>query len=189
MKICGITTPEDARVAEAAGADAVGVVLFSDSPRSVDPKVAREIFSALGPFVTRVCVSTTESRRDIREILDLNPDAVQISLPLAERLPVRTIGIVDGTGPLPAHIDAIVLDASRGTGRLFDPVRAERIAGESPLPVILAGGLTPENVAEAVRRVRPYGVDVSSGVEASVGRKDPDLVAAFVRRAKEAFHA
>lgn len=189
MKICGITTPGDARLAEEAGADAVGVVLFSDSPRCVSPAVAREIFSALGPFVTRVCVSTTRSRRDLGEILDLNPDAVQVSLPLAEELPVRTIGIHDGTGPLPAHVDAIVLDASRGTGRLFDPALAARIAGESPVPVILAGGLTPENVAEAVRRVRPYGVDVSSGVESSVGRKDPGLVSAFVRRAKEALHA
>jgi phosphoribosylanthranilate isomerase len=186
VKICGITSPEDAALAEAAGADAIGVVVFSDSIRSVTPEVAWEIFSSVGPFVTRVCVSTTESSDDLETILDMNPDAVQLSIPLEERLPVRTICMVDTPGPLPAHADAIVVDASRGTGRLFDADFAERVARESPVPVILAGGLTPENVAGAIRRIKPYGVDVATGVEIAPGKKDENLVRAFVQQARGA---
>jgi len=188
VKICGITTPEDACIAEEAGADAIGVVVFSDSFRSVEPEAAQEIFSSLGPYVTRVCVSTTESRGDLETILDLNPDAVQISLPLEEKLPVRTICIVDSPGTLPPHADAIVVDASRGRGRLFDAAFAERVARMSPVPVILAGGLSPSNVAAAIRRIRPYAVDVASGVETSPGRKDEGLVRHFIREVKGALH-
>lgn len=173
-------------MAEAAGADAIGVVVFSDSPRSVTPEAAQEIFSSVGPFVTRVCVSTTESHDDLETILDINPDAVQLSISLEERLPVRTICMVDGPGHVPAYADAIVVDASRGTGRLFNPTLAEQVIRKSPLPVILAGGLTPANVTGAIRRIRPYGVDVASGVELSPGKKDEGLVRAFIRQAREA---
>jgi phosphoribosylanthranilate isomerase len=186
VKICGITSPEDASLAEAAGADAIGVVVFSESFRSVTPETAQEIFSSVGPFVTRVCVSTTESHDDIETKLDINPDAVQLSITLEERLPVRTIGIVDAPGPLPRYADAIVVDASRGTGRLFDAAFAERVVRESQVPVILAGGLTPANVAGAIRCTRPYGVDVATGVEIAPGKKDEGLVRSFVRQAREA---
>jgi len=127
-------------MAEDAGADAIGVVVFSDSPRSVAPEAAREIFSSVGPYVTRVCVSTTESPGDIETMLAINPDAVQVSLPLEEKLPVRTICMVDSPGALPAYADAIAVDASRGTGRHFDASLAEWAARESTVPVILAGG-------------------------------------------------
>ncbi|MCQ8893513.1 MAG: phosphoribosylanthranilate isomerase [Methanolinea sp.] len=175
-------------MAEEAGADAIGVVVFSESPRSVTPEAAQEIFSSVGPFITRVCVSTTGAQSDLETIIDLNPDAVQLSLPLAERLPIRTIGVVDSPGPLPRHVDAIVVDASRGTGRLFDAAFAGSVVRESPVPVILAGGLTPANVAGAVRQVRPYGVDVATGVEVYPGRKDGKLLEAFIREAKGAYH-
>jgi phosphoribosylanthranilate isomerase len=188
VKICGITSPEDACMAEDAGADAIGVVMFSDSPRSVAPKAAREIFSSVGPYITRVCVSTTESLGDIETILAINPDAVQISIPLEEKLPVRTICMVDAPGILPAYADAIAVDASRGTGRHFDEALADWAARESTVPVILAGGLSPSNVAGAIRRFRPYAVDVASGVEISPGRKEEGLVRAFVRQAKGALH-
>ncbi|MDD3622925.1 MAG: phosphoribosylanthranilate isomerase [Methanofollis sp.] len=187
VKICGVTRPEDARVAEAAGADAVGVVMYSDSPRSVSPDEASAIFSALGPFMTRVVVTHTSSREDLSEVLALHPTAVQISYPHEVPTGCRT-AVIRVVGrecpPSPLHADAYIVDESMGRGRLFDPVSARRMVEESRVPVVLAGGLTPENVRAAVRAVRPYAVDVCSGVETRQGVKDPALVRAFVAAVK-----
>lgn len=186
MKICGITTPEDAIMADLAGADAIGVVMYSDSPRSVDIDTAEEIFGSVGPYITRVCVSHTTLLGDIEAMLDIKPDAIQVSMPpvLPHPFPVRLIRVVSGEQPLPTNADALLVDGSAGKGTLFDADLASRVVRESRVPVILAGGLNPGNVAQAIIRVRPYGVDVATGVEDSPGVKNEQKVREFVKIAK-----
>lgn len=190
IKICGITRPEDAVTAELAGADAIGVVVFSGgvSRRVVPPERVREIFSAVGPFITRVAVSHTRSRKELEQMIALHPDAIQISHPFAfpEDPGVRVIRVVGRGDPLPDDCDAVIVDDSHGKGRSFDPAYARDAVVRSPVPVILAGGLTPENVAGAIRRVRPCAVDVASGVEISPGIKDPVKVKAFIDACRSA---
>ncbi|MDD1665231.1 MAG: phosphoribosylanthranilate isomerase [Methanomicrobiales archaeon] len=188
VKICGVTRVEDAVYAEGAGADAIGVILFSDSPRCINPGRAREIFGSLGPFITTVAVTHTTSRRDLNRILALRPDAIQISHPftLPGKPPVRVLRVVKPGDPLPEDGDAVVIDGSRGSGRPYDTGFARDMVQRSRVPVILAGGLTPENVATAIRDIRPYAVDVASGVEIRPGIKDPSRVIAFIHNSREA---
>ncbi|MDD1657204.1 MAG: phosphoribosylanthranilate isomerase [Methanomicrobiales archaeon] len=188
VKICGITRPEDARMAAEAGADAVGVILCSDSARCVTTERAREIFTAAGPLVVRVVVTHTTRAEDLRDVLAAGPDAIQVFHPF-DHLPdpgVRLLRVLRRGDTPRVDCDAVVIDDSHGQGRPFDPVSARDIVARSRVPVILAGGLTPENVAGAIRSVRPYAVDVSSGVEQSTGVKDPRLVRAFIQAAREA---
>jgi len=188
IKICGITRPEDARFAEQEGADAVGVVLFSRSKRSVSPDRAAGIFASVGPFTTTVAVTHTQSREELDRILDLNPSAVQIFHPFVfDKQPAARIIRAVGRGdPVPQDCDAVIVDDSHGGGRLCDTLYAQGMVKRSQKPVILAGGLTPENVGEAIRTVRPYAVDVASGVEVSPGIKDPQKVRAFIAACRRA---
>jgi phosphoribosylanthranilate isomerase len=188
VKICGITRVEDALHAERAGADAIGVILFSDSPRCVSPGRAREIFGSVGPFTTTVAVTHTRSRRELDRVIALRPGALQISRPFnfPATPPARILRVVRPGEPLPREADALVVDQSHGTGSPYDPGFALEMVRRSPVPVILAGGLTPENVAGAIRGIRPYAVDVASGVEVRPGIKDPSRVTAFVRAARGA---
>jgi phosphoribosylanthranilate isomerase len=185
VKICGVTRVEDALVAEEAGADAVGVVMYSDSPRSIGPEEAEEIFAALGPFTARVVVTHTTSKADLARVLALHPSAVQLSHPhdVPPRSGVRVIRVVEGV-PLPSRADAYIVDGSRGTGRPFDAAAVQAVMRESRVPVVLAGGLDPGNVRAAVEALRPYAVDVCSGVEVAPGVKDPALIRAFVAAAR-----
>jgi len=184
VKICGITRPEDAQFAENAGADAIGVVVFSGgvSRRVVSPEKAREIFDAVGPFTTLVAVSHTRSREDLDQMIALHPDAIQISHPFTfpEDPGVRVIRVIGRGDPLPDDCDAVIVDDSHGKGRDFDTEYARDTVVRSSVPVILAGGLNPENVSEAIRKVRPYAADVASGVEVSPGIKDNIKVKAFI---------
>jgi phosphoribosylanthranilate isomerase len=200
VKICGITDPRDARQAAACGADALGFVFYPQSPRVISPEAARAIIAALPPFVAAVGLFVNEDPARIREIasfcgldtLQLHGDeaAAGCLFPpyrVIKALRVRDEKSLAGLEAWP--VSALLLDAWRpdsygGTGHTFDWSVAARSARGCPL--ILAGGLTPENVAEAVRTVRPYAVDVSSGVESAPGRKDPGKVAAFIRAAKGA---
>ncbi|MCX6693994.1 MAG: phosphoribosylanthranilate isomerase [Methanomicrobiales archaeon] len=191
IKVCGLTSVEDARAADAAGADAIGVVVFSRSQREVSLVHAEEIFSALHPFTTRVLVTHTSSPGDLEAALAIQPDAVQISHPFPRPMAkgVRLIRVAGqgGQEPVP-DCDAIIIDESHGSGKPFDLGYAERVVARSEVPVILAGGLTPENVGSAIARVRPYAVDVASGVERSPGIKDHARVRAFVGAARRAFY-
>jgi len=188
VKICGITRVEDALFAENAGADAIGVVMFSPtSRRSVPESKAREIFSALGPFVTRVVVTHTESEDDLKKILALRPDAIQISHPFVFRTDpgARVLRVIGRGDNVPTDCSAVIVDESMGEGRLFDRAFAREVVKTSAVPVILAGGLTPENVSNAIRECRPYAVDVASGVETEPGIKDHRKITAFIAAARE----
>ena len=182
MKVCGVTTVDDALMAADFGADAIGVVLESPSPRSVSPERAAAIFAAVGPLVVTVAVTATTSPTGIEEILRLRPGAVQV--PAGCRVPpgagVRVIRSVAPGDPIPGDCDAVVVDGSRGTGFRFDADYARHVIERSVVPVILAGGLTPESVRDAIDALHPYGVDVASGVESEPGVKDSGRVRAFL---------
>jgi phosphoribosylanthranilate isomerase len=184
VKICGITRPEDARFAEEAGADAIGVVVFSGgvSRRVVTPERAREIFDSVGPFTATVAVSHTNSEEDLEKMLALHPDAIQISYPFVFRHDpgVRVIRVIGRGDPLPEDCDAVIIDDSHGKGRQYDPSYARTIVQQSRVPVILAGGLNSVNVGDAIRQVHPYAVDVASGVEVSPGIKDYGKIREFI---------
>jgi phosphoribosylanthranilate isomerase len=184
IKICGITRPDDARFAERVGANAIGVVVCSDnvSKRNVTLETAKKIFTAVGPFTTIVAVSHTRSEEDLRRLIALRPHAIQISHPFTfeEDPGVAVIRVIGRGDPLPDDCDAIIVDDSHGRGRSFDGSYAKEAVRKSRIPVILAGGLTPENVGAAIREIRPYAVDVASGVEVSPGIKDPKKIEAFI---------
>jgi phosphoribosylanthranilate isomerase len=198
VKICGITNVEDALHAAACGADALGLVFYEKSPRCLSPEVARQIIAELPPFVSAVGLFVNERPERIRQIADfcgldvlqLHGDEGPTACDFAPRRVVKALR-VKAAASLDGHaayavsallLDAWVAGAYGGTGERFNWELAAAVARQRP--VILAGGLRAENVAAAVRSVRPYGVDVSSGVEASPGNKDPEKVAAFIRNAK-----
>ena len=187
VKCCGITRAEDARFAEACGADAIGVVVCSPpSKRSVSLEQAQEIFESVGPFMTTVAVTHTTSRADIEQILALRPDALQISHPFtfSNKPGLKVIRVIGRNEPLPSDGDALIVDESHGSGRAFDLKYARQVVMNSRVPVILAGGLDPENVAAAIRQVHPYAVDVASGIESAPGIKDHRKIAAFIMAAQ-----
>jgi phosphoribosylanthranilate isomerase len=196
IKICGIREEAHARVAYEAGADAIGFVFHRPSPRYVDPKEAAKIIATLPPFVMAVGLFVDEPEASLAEILRHAPlDMLQFQgseppefcVRLAKPF-VRAVRMEEGTDLVEyAHrfsrAKALLLDAHvpgevGGTGRTFDWARVPR---SLPIPVILSGGLTSENVGRAVREVRPWAVDVSSGVERSRGVKDPGKIIEFIR--------
>lgn len=197
VKVCGITNEEDALMAVALGADAIGFV-FAASPRQVSVGAVRDIVKRLPPEVLTIGVFRDHSPDIVIEAVhDARLGGAQLhghetpaqAAEIRPHVKALFVALAAGSPALaraeeyPA--DAILLDApTPGGGKVFDWSLAEN------LPVgrrwILAGGLTPDNVAEAVRQVRPWGVDVSSGVESEVGRKDPLLVRDFVHRAHDA---
>ncbi|UUX92576.1 phosphoribosylanthranilate isomerase [Methanoplanus endosymbiosus] len=189
IKICGITTVRDAVIAESLGADAIGVVVCSESQRNVTLKRAREIFSALKPTTEKILVTNTKSYPELELMMAQRPDAVQITHPFEfrKRPPVRIIRAVKpGMKELSGDCDAFIIDGSMGKGMVFDRNFASGFINRTEKPVFLAGGLSPENVGEAVRMMNPYGVDVSSGVEKSPGIKDRKKMSEFIRICREA---
>ncbi len=200
VKICGITNLDDARQAVACGADALGFVFFDGSPRYIHPEAAAEIIRALPPFVASVGLFVNENPASLREVADFCAlDLLQLhgdeppracTVPgrrVIKALRVRDAASLDGASAYQVAallLDAWVPDAYGGTGRTFSWQLAAEVARQRP--VVLAGGLTPENVAEAIAAVRPWAVDVSSGVETALGKKDPEKVAEFIRQARSA---
>ncbi|WP_435099809.1 phosphoribosylanthranilate isomerase [Halarchaeum sp. P4] len=208
VKVCGLTNRKDVDAAVEAGADALGFIVDVpvDTPREITPERAADLVASVPPFVSTVLVTMPETARDVEALLSqIEPDAVQIHNDLdaaaVERLAdgtdVDLVKVVDADDAETAHaydvvVDALLVDSTDasgagGTGRTHDWTVTRGLAAELDSPVVLAGGLTPENVADAVRTVEPYAVDVASGVEATGGQKDHDAVRAFVRRATRAF--
>ncbi len=200
VKICGITSIEDARAAVEAGADALGFVFAPRTPREVNPEVARDIIRALPPFVVPVGVFVDQSPEEILRLVTRcglqaiqlhgnEPEALsrQLSLPVIKAIRVRDLRDIAPIATYPAHaflLDAFVEGMAGGTGTCVPWEVARQV--RSTVPIILAGGLRPETVAEAVSIVRPYAVDVSSGVEERPGRKDHKKVREFIAAVREA---
>ncbi len=201
VKICGITNLPDGMAAADAGADALGFVFYDQSPRRISIEAAAALIGQLPPFVMKVGVFVNAPEdmvvRAIREcglnLLQFHGDespeyCLQFGLMSMKAFRIRDAASLQA---LPGfRTDAWLLDAYSpdkpgGTGETFNWELALEAQGLGR-PIFLAGGLTPENVAEAVRRARPFGVDVSSGVEAAPGRKDHAKVRAFIQAAKAA---
>jgi phosphoribosylanthranilate isomerase len=187
VKICGLTTPEGVAAAVKAGADAAGFV-FSPSPREVTPAQARTLAATLPPGMRRVAVFRHPPPGWISRVLEEFPadwiqsdaaDLPGVDLGGAEALPVFRSG-----APLPELLPELLLfeGPESGSGNVADWSAAAGLAQRTR--ILLAGGLHPGNLAAALATVRPWGVDVSSGVESAPGIKDPALVAAFVAAAR-----
>jgi phosphoribosylanthranilate isomerase len=196
IKICGLREGIHALAAANAGADAIGLVFYKESPRFVTPALAANVAAILPPYVTTVGLFVNATDRKIRETLrtvrldmlqfqgDEEPDfCASFGMPY-----VRAVRMEKGTDLLEwagrfSSARALLLDAHvagerGGTGRTFDWAVIPR---DLPIPLILSGGLTGDNVGRAVREVKPWAVDVSSGVEASRGVKDPKKIVEFIR--------
>jgi len=217
VKICGITSLEDARLAVDAGADAVGFIFVENTPRFVTPEQAASIVRWLPPFVAAVgvfwdhpggyvrMVAETCRLRALQFHGDENPeDLAGYALPVIKTIKLPAASTVEGLPEyrLGGFVDALkyrnvaaalLLDTAArwSEGEAREPIQWKRIAmlggrHDPRVNIILSGGLTPDNVGQAVSIVRPYAVDVNSGVEARPGKKDPDKVRRFVRQAREA---
>jgi len=198
-KICGITRIEDALAAAEAGADAIGLVFYAKSPRAVTAEQARAIVRALPPFVTTVGLFVNASRCELNEILEVVPldllqfhgDETPADCEGYHRPYIKAVRVRPGedleaickqySGASGILLDTFVAGVPGGTGEAFDwslvPARLSK-------PIILAGGLSAANVAQAIAQVQPYAVDVSGGVEAAKGIKDAEKIEAFMQAVK-----
>ncbi len=209
VKICGITRKKDLGAAAAAGADAVGFVVgVSSSPRNLSLNKAKKLIRQVPPFVKSVLVTVARGINEFEKYEKLNPDAIQIhgenmeaaasvrlkipNIPLMGAVNANFAADLDAVSRTAKLFDAVLLDSFAegrygGTGIVHDWELSKRVKQAiHPKPLILAGGLNPENVAEAVRTVKPYAVDVSSGVERQPGIKDNKKIIEFIKKAKDA---
>lgn len=200
IKVCGITRPEDAQQAVAAGVDALGFIFAEKSRRKVDPDQARRIISALPPFVDAVGVFVNSDPAKVRELIEhCGLTVVQLhgqeSVEYCQAMPVRVVKAfsirpettAQDFTPYTGAAAGLLFDTwheqlAGGTGETFDWSMLAKFT--IPLPLILAGGLGPDNVGAAVRLVRPFAVDVNSGVEVSPGVKDHGLITAVVKEVR-----
>jgi phosphoribosylanthranilate isomerase len=201
IKFCGMGREADVAAAAALGVDAVGLIFAERSPRRLDPDAGRALRAAMPPFVTVVALVMDPEPAQLRTIVDLvrphllqfhgseSPeDCARTGLPFLKAIPMA---IPEAAAIHAARYGAaagFVLDSHRagepgGSGRAFD---WDLVPRHLARPVLLAGGLTPENVFEAVRRVRPWAVDVSSGIESAPGIKDPGKMRRFVEEVRRA---
>jgi phosphoribosylanthranilate isomerase len=199
VKICGITNLDDAMAAVDFGADALGFVFFKESPRYIPCDTAASIIKNLPPFLTTVGVFVNEQPEHIENVITMigidviqlhgeePPERYTFTRRVIKAMRVETFESLDPLINYRGKASAFLLDTFTpdlfgGTGKIFNwdiALEAKQFGR-----IILAGGLTPDNVAEAVRRVRPYGVDVSSGIEFERGRKDFKKMQLFIERAK-----
>lgn len=201
IKICGITSVADGLVAVRAGAHAIGLVFYAKSPRAVTLGQAREIAAALGPFVTLVGLFVDAAPEFVYEAAaaaglqllqfhgDESPEyCEQFQRPYMKAIRMRPeLDVLAAINEYPSA-SGILLDAYRagvpgGTGETFD---WQRVPVQSPRPLVLAGGLTPANVAAAIQATNVYGVDVSGGVESAPGKKDKEKIDQFIHNARNA---
>ncbi|CBE68475.1 MAG: phosphoribosylanthranilate isomerase [Candidatus Methylomirabilis oxygeniifera] len=201
IKICGITSHEDARAAVDAGADALGFIFVNGTPRYVEPEAAAAIIVRMPPFVATVGVFVDRTPEEIELIVRTcglslaqlhgheSPDACcRLGAPFIKTIHVQGEDDLEALHSYPQAkafvLDTYVAGQPGGTGRTFPWEIAAKAARQTR--IILSGGLTPDNVALAVTQVRPYALDVSSGVEASPGRKDHHKVREFIEQARKA---
>jgi phosphoribosylanthranilate isomerase len=201
VKVCGITRIEDGLAAASFGADAIGFVFYSSSPRYVAPTHAREIAAAIAPFVSTVGLFVDADVATVSNVLqtirldylqfhgDETPEyCAQFGVPFLKAIRVKPgVDLLQYAAEFHAAkailLDAFVEGTHGGTGQRFD---WQLIPRNLPLPVILSGGLAPENVMDAIRQVMPWAVDVSSGVEIAKGVKDAGKIQQFMRGVRNA---
>jgi len=195
VKICGITRKQDAEICVKAGADAIGLVFYASSPRAVEPKQAAEIIAGLPAFVTTVGLFVDATEDYINEVLSkVSLDCLQFHgkedathCEQFDRPYIKAIRMAEGTDveALAKHyasarallLDTYIADIPGGTGQTFN---WERVPDACSKAIILAGGLTPDNISEAIAVAKPYAVDVSGGVEESKGIKDAAKINKFI---------
>ncbi len=195
IKICGLTNSRIAQQAALAGSDAIGLVFYEQSPRYIDINLAREIVSTLPPFVNKVGLFVNANPSFIDEVLcevaldtlqfhgdESLSECMQYEMPFIKALRVSTEIDLKKVANKYSQATALLLDTYQedvygGSGKSFDWSLANVDLG---LPIILAGGLNPDNVAQAIDMAQPYAVDVSSGVESSKGVKDIDKIRSFI---------
>ncbi len=199
VKICGITNLEDALAAIAAGADALGFVFHPLSPRHVSPELAAEIIRSLPPFVQTVGLFVDQNLPLLNatadqcglDLIQLHGEETPEYCQAVQRRVIKAFRVKDSStldSLLRYHVSGYLLDAwspaaHGGTGQTFNwEIAAEAV--KRGQRIILAGGLTPENVSEAITQVGPYAVDVSSGVESAPGRKDSDRIRTFIEHVR-----
>lgn len=204
VKICGITQKKDALFAATHGADAIGVVNVKGSKRFTDLEKAEEIFRISPPLISRVLVASPKDIDDVKDIEEIHADCIQLhgdesvefiqeirdnsDLLIIKQIPVINEKSIEQARIYSEIADAILLDTKikgelGGTGKTHDWDISKKIVESVGTPVILAGGLNPDNVAEAIKEVGPYAVDIASGVEAEPGIKDPEKVRRFIQNA------
>lgn len=201
VKICGITSREDARAAVEAGADAIGFIFVEGTPRWIEPEAAADIAREVGPFIATVGVFMDKTVEEIQRIVAVcglslaqlhgnEPPELcrQLRLPFVKSIRVQSEDDLATLSNYPQAraflLDSYDAERPGGTGKTFPWEIAAKAAQEAK--IVLSGGLTPGNVARAVTHVRPYAVDVSSGVETSPGRKDHRKMREFIEQAKRA---
>lgn len=194
IKVCGLRTRAAIEAAAGAGADAVGFVFHADSPRNLSVAEASDLQGAVPAGIERVAVFLRPTAAQVLEVIRvIRPDCIQADIEAMAGLGLpagqRVLPVLRNENVLPDPPPAQVLfeGARSGTGERADWSQATRVARRTQ--VVLAGGLDAGNVADAVRMVRPFGVDVSSGVESIRGTKDPAMIREFVRAAREAGRA
>lgn len=201
VKICGITEPEHALAAAHAGADAIGLVFYASSSRALEPEQGRRVSRSVAPFVTRVALFLDPDTELVNRVVQqVRPDVLQFhgsesadfcrsfGLPYLKAVPMGEHNDPVDWARRYADAAGLLLDGHRpgeagGSGRRFDWQRGAQAGG---LPVIAAGGLNSDNVGEAIRNMRPYAVDVSSGVESAPGIKDSVLIETFIEAVNRA---
>jgi len=199
VKICGITNIDDAKAAVDAGADVIGFIFFKESPRYISPVKAKAIISAIPPFIVKIGVFVDETpeyiQRTVSEtgvnLIQLHgnetPEICRSLCNVIKAFRVKSLDSLDPFNKYKDTVSAFLLDTYTpdilgGTGQIFNwdiAIEAKQFGR-----IILAGGLTPDNVADAVKRVAPYAVDVNSGIESKKGKKDHKKMQLFIQRAK-----
>ncbi len=201
VKVCGITNMDDALAAADLRADALGFVFYKGSPRYITPDDAKDVISELPPFITTVGVFVNEKKEELEKIVNLTgidvvqlhgdepPEMCRLSRRVIKAIRVKSLESLDPLSGYKDTVSAFLLDTFTpevlgGTGQIFnwDIALDAKQFGK----IILAGGLTPENIEKAIRWVHPYGVDVSSGVEEGKGKKNHKKMKLFIERAKSA---
>ncbi|MCS7064398.1 MAG: phosphoribosylanthranilate isomerase [Methylacidiphilales bacterium] len=202
IKICGITSAQDALTSIDAGADALGFNFFPPSPRSLSIQSAAPWIQTLPPFISLTAILVNPTHEQITTIEKYLPfdlwqlhghESPHFCRALHPRRVIKAVAIHSASeisSTLDYPVTALLIDTPSsqygGTGKKGDWTLARELVQKSPLPVILSGGLTPDNVAEAIATVRPFGIDVCSGVESSPGKKDPAKLRDFILAAREA---
>ena len=200
VKICGITNTDDVLLACESGADAIGLVFYPPSPRYINIAQAVEVVECLPPFVTSVALFVNAQRNFIEQVIEQVPidvlqfhgDETAAFCASFKRPYLKAIRMKPGLDLYAvqdeyASAQGLLLDTYKkgvpgGTGESFN---WDKVPHDLNLPIILAGGLVPENIAQAISQVKPYAVDVSGGVEASKGKKDPDKIIHFMKAVRD----